>query len=158
MDKKMICPLCKGPVDRWGVCKKLCYTYVQSKLNNASESFRKANPGVFGGHPRPAPQLERHPWNEPLAALPVQKTPRPHFLVRITSHTRTLVDEDNLCEKYHLDLCRYSGIIPEDNPHTAHIETLQVQSQEEFTRIEIFEYEPERLDPEVPPGTRQGNL
>lgn len=61
-------------------------------------------------------------------------------LVRVTSFRVRLLDEDNLCEKYHVDCCRYSGILQGDNPSQAKIETGQVKvarKEEERVLIEI---------------------
>jgi len=62
------------------------------------------------------------------------------FLVRVTSFRVRLLDEDNLCEKYHVDCCRYAGIIPGDDPGKAKIETGQVKvrsKSEERVLIEV---------------------
>jgi hypothetical protein len=49
-----------------------------------------------------------------------------------------LLDQDNLCEKYHVDLCRYAGVIPDDSPEQVIIEVNQrktVKGEAEFTEI-----------------------
>jgi len=76
-----------------------------------------------------------------MGAVQVQKAIGGSFLVRVTSYRRRLLDEDNLCEKFHVDLCRYAGIIPSDAPGQTKIEVSQkkVGSKEaEFVRIEIY--------------------
>lgn len=61
-------------------------------------------------------------------------------LVRVTSFRIRLLDEDNLCEKYHIDCLRYANLIPGDDPRQAKIETGQVKVRtkaEERVLIEI---------------------
>ena len=62
------------------------------------------------------------------------------YRVRVTSFRRRLLDEDNLCAKFHVDALRYFGLIPDDSPKICKIETSQVEVQsdvEEKTVIEI---------------------
>lgn len=87
-------------------------------------------------------KLERHPTVEPLAKEQVQKGSSQRFLVRVTSRRRRLLDEDNLCEKYHVDLLRYAGLIPDDAPDKVKIEVGQVKvgsKEPEEVVIEIEE-------------------
>ena len=61
--------------------------------------------------------------------------------MRVTSIRKRLADEDGLCEKYFVDLCRYAGIIPDDAPGVCKIQTGQRKAEkgeEEHTLIEIF--------------------
>lgn len=61
-------------------------------------------------------------------------------LVRVTAFRVRLLDEDNLCAKFHVDCCRYSGILSGDDPRQAKIETGQVKVRtkaEERVLIEI---------------------
>lgn len=88
------------------------------------------------------------PQLEPSAAT---RAPRPkrtkaqnpkRFLVRITSVRGRLIDEDNLCEKYVVDCCRYAGLLPGDGPGQTKIETAQRkvgEGEEEHTVVEVFE-------------------
>ena len=86
-------------------------------------------------------------WNQILgmqhwAARQVQRPNRRRFLVRVTSVRKRLLDEDNLCEKYHVDLCRYAGVLLGDEAGTTKIETGQRKAEKgetERTVIEIFE-------------------
>lgn len=67
---------------------------------------------------------------------------RRRFLVRVTSVRKRLIDEDNLCEKYAVDCCRYAGLLPGDGPGETKIEVAQRKAGEaegEHTVIEIFE-------------------
>lgn len=62
-------------------------------------------------------------------------------VVRVTSYAVRLCDEDNLCEKYHVDSCRYAGLLPSDSPDKAHIVTTQKKvdkKSQEKTLIEII--------------------
>ncbi len=96
--------------------------------------IRDRNPGQTS-------ELERYPRDGAVGALQVQETVGGRFLVRVTAFRRRLLDEDNLCEKYAVDLCRYSGALPSDAPGRAKIEVSQekVGSKEpEFVRIQIF--------------------
>lgn len=75
-----------------------------------------------------------------VAAQAKERAPR-NVLVRVTSYRTHLLDEDNLCEKYHVDLCRYAGVIHGDSPATTRIEVAQGKvstGEREFVRIEVF--------------------
>lgn len=87
-------------------------------------------------------ELERNISNGTLGQEKIQEPTRPKFFVRVTSFRRRLLDEDNLCEKYHVDLCRYSGALPSDSAKEARIKVNQkkVKTQEE-ERVEIAIYE-----------------
>jgi hypothetical protein len=90
---------------------------------------------------RPVAQLEPDTCPGPLAAQKAQGPVGPRILVRVTSIRKNLLDEDNLCEKYHVDLCRYAGIIPDDAPAQVKIETLQrhpAPGEPEHTLIEVI--------------------
>lgn len=90
--------------------------------------------------PWPAAKLEPSPCDAPLDAQEVQRPASGRVLVRVTSCRRRLLDEDNLCEKYHVDLLRYSGILPSDEPGKTKIEVSQVKvgsKDPERTEIEI---------------------
>lgn len=90
---------------------------------------------------REAAKLERNPRHGTVGEIPVQKGIGGKFLVRVTAIRCRLLDEDNMCEKYHVDLCRYSGALPSDAPGTAKIEVRQQKVEPgaaEEVRIEIF--------------------
>jgi len=66
------------------------------------------------------------------------------LLVRVTSFRCRLLDEDNLAIKYHVDCCRYAGIIPGDAPGQAKIEACQRKVKtkaEEGTLVEVLAIE-----------------
>ena len=68
------------------------------------------------------------------------------ILVRVTSIRNRLLDEDNLCEKYHVDLCRYAGALPDDTPDKVKIEVCQRKAAKgERERTEIVINETQKL-------------
>jgi hypothetical protein len=87
-------------------------------------------------------KLERDSGNAPLEAKKNQRSASSRFLVRIESRRKRLLDEDNICEKYLVDLLRYSGIIANDSPDQCRIEVSQTKCRkgepEEIT-IEVFQ-------------------
>jgi hypothetical protein len=104
----------------------------------ATKSNQPKNP--VPESPRPIAKLEHPPCHDPLETGPAKIRNRQKFLVRVTSIRTRLLDEDNLCEKYHVDLCRYAGIISGDEAGTAKIETSQRKAKKgeaEHTLIEI---------------------
>ena len=90
--------------------------------------------------PSPAPLMERNLSNESLEADQAEAASSTRYTVRVTSYRRRLLDEDNLCEKFHIDSLRYAGILPSDAPERCHIETFQIKvstKKEEKTVLEI---------------------
>lgn len=76
----------------------------------------------------------------PLAAPQAQASDSGRYLVRVVSYRTRLLDEDNLAEKYHVDACRYAGLIPTDSPDrtTIHVSQEKVKTKaEERTEIMI---------------------
>lgn len=120
---------------------------LRERFPDASADFLRLNSTVDDSHVRPAgpgkaAKLERDPGDGTVGEVQIQKGSGRRFLVRLKSYRRRLLDEDNLCEKYLVDLCRYSGALPSDAPGTAKIEVTQEKvdsSQTEQTLIEIFE-------------------
>ena len=79
-------------------------------------------------------QWQRHQFKKGIAAA---------FLFALSARRRRLLDQnqDNLAEKYHVDLLRYAGVISGDAPGTTKIEVRQekVGSKEpETTVIEVY--------------------
>lgn len=77
-----------------------------------------------------------------MGAVEVQKRVGGRFLVRVIAIRKRLLDYDNLAEKYHVDLLRYSGVIPGDSPATTLIEVCQQKAEPgaaEEVRIEVYE-------------------
>ena len=91
---------------------------------------------------RKAAKLESDFSNAALDKKKVQRRLGQKFLVRVTSVRKRLLDEDNLCEKYHVDLCRYAGILPCDEASQVKIEVCQKKAGKEDGEeivIEVFE-------------------
>lgn len=91
-------------------------------------------------HSRQNPKLERDSGDEPLGASQVQEADSIRVRVRVVSIRKRLCDEDNLCEKFHVDCLRYLGAIPDDSPEKVSIETTQRQAakgEDERTEITI---------------------
>lgn len=110
-------------------------------LAKCSPSVRKLNAGLFpAGGPAPAAKLEpRQPNELEKPAPPKVRDSRKRF-VRVVAYLCKLQDEDNLCEKYHVDALRYAGILPSDAPGQCRIVTTQekVRSKaEERTEISV---------------------
>ncbi len=112
-------------------------------LAKGSPSFRRANAHLLSlptDHPRPAAQLERR---KPATLPKADKAKGGHpnrYLARVTSVRNRLLDEDNLCEKYHVDALRYAGALPSDAPGTCRIITTQRETlpgEAEHVVIEI---------------------
>lgn len=108
-----------------------------------SKGYIKQSNGNWTHHsnlpdPRSTPKLEPNPGDAPLAKKKVQRPTGERFLIRVTSFRKRLIDEDNLCSKYLVDLCRYASILPSDAPDKCKIEIGQVKSKEEYVKIEII--------------------
>ena len=91
-------------------------------------------------HTSPAPVAEPTSGNGPLAAGQAKTRYPSRYIVSVTSYRVRLLDEDNLCPKYHIDALRYAGILSSDAPDKTHIITGQIKvthKDEEKTVIEI---------------------
>jgi hypothetical protein len=109
---------------------------------NASADFLRANVDLQPADSRPPAVVEPDSRPSALGPRQTQSGTSQRFLVRITSVRCRLLDEDNLCEKYHVDLCRYAGVIPGDEAGKTKIEVTQRKAgkgEEEHTLIEVFE-------------------
>lgn len=87
-------------------------------------------------------KLESNTGDGSLEPAKVQEGSSQKFFVRVTSFRKRLIDEDNLCEKYHVDLCRYAGIMPSDAPTETRILVGQEKvktDQEERVEIKVYE-------------------
>lgn len=119
-----------------------------AKYPHASESFLRRN--LEAGDSGPTPKLECSAGDGPLAAAQAEKPDTAKFLVRVTSRRKRLIDEDNLAEKFHVDCCRYAGLIPSDAPATTHIEVRQEKAgageAEEIT-IEVMQLPADSFGP-----------
>lgn len=92
--------------------------------------------------------VERRVGYGALGKTKVQKADHGYFHVRVTSFRVRLLDEDNLCEKYHVDCCRYAGILPDDSARKARITT--TQQKVSSTAEERIEIEIESIPPALP--------
>lgn len=119
---------------------------ILTRWPKSSESFIRANLGTPSPNdPSPAPKLERRPGHGALAKGKSKGPVPTRVLVRVTSYRCRLLDEDNLCEKYAIDCCRYSGLLQGDSPAEAKIEVCQEKvgsKTEERTLIEIMPISP----------------
>ena len=118
---------------------------LTTRFPNASQTFIRLNglsstpSPVLRPDPAPTPAiLERRARARALGKKKDEGSNPVRFLVCVTSYRVRLLDEDNLCEKYHVDCCRYAGVLPDDAPEQTRIEVRQekVRSKEE-ERIEI---------------------
>jgi hypothetical protein len=120
---------------------------VERMMRNASRSVQSLNPTLPGSAPvqdgsaRTPAKLESNSEHGTMGAIQVQKGACDRFLVRVTSYRKRLLDQDNLCEKFHVDLLRYAGVIPTDAPGTTQIEVRQEKAGKapERTVIEVFQ-------------------
>ena len=107
--------------------------------------FPNASPDLLARNTGKASVMERDSSHAALGKNEVQERTSQSILVRVTSIRKRLIDEDNLCEKYHVDLCRYAGIILGDEADKTKIEVSQrkaEKSEQEKTVIEVFEIIP----------------
>lgn len=91
--------------------------------------FPNASPDLLARNTGTSAVVERSPVDEPLAQEEVQRPTGGRVLVRVESVRKRLLDEDNLCEKYHVDLLRYAGVISGDEADKTKIETSQRKAQ-----------------------------
>ena len=104
----------------------------QTLFENTSEDVRKLNPELFNArknnHQNPAqkpPLVERAARSRALGKKQTKKTDPRRFFVTVTDVRKRLLDDDNLAEKYHVDCCRYAGLIHSDAGGTTKITTSQ---------------------------------
>jgi hypothetical protein len=119
---------------------------LKQRFPHATSDFLRANANDWGldpltGNPRALAKLERNPGHGALDSGQIQAATTGRFRVRLTSIRKRLLDQDNLCEKYHVDCCRYAGLLPGDGPATTEIETVQRKAdpgEEERVIIELW--------------------
>ena len=112
---------------------------IKEKFPNASEAFIRAN--LSAPDPGPITKLERDPGHGSLATCQVQKAHPGRVLVRVESVRKRLLDEDNCAGKFHVDALRYLGVIQNDDPSKAKIETTQRKAEkgeEEHINITVW--------------------
>jgi hypothetical protein len=117
------------------------YEQPATHIRSSSAKARgKAN--LLADNPGQAPKLERCLGNGALVAVQAKARLGQRFRVVVISRRKRLLDEDNQCEKYLVDLCRYIAVLPSDAPGTAKIEIQQekIESNEPETyTVEIYE-------------------
>jgi len=113
---------------------------IRRLFPNASSSLLQANLDLADTGATPKPK--RAPSDAAMGKAQVQAGVGPRFFIRVTSIRKRLLDEDNLVPKYHIDLLRYAGVVPDDAPGTCKIETRQrkaAKGEVEETIIEVME-------------------
>lgn len=92
---------------------------------------------LFDGS-REIAELEPNPEYVSLAKARLQEANSQCFIIRVEAVRQRLLDEDNSCEKFLVDQCRYFGLIPDDNPTLTKIEVSQRKCAEgEAEHVEI---------------------
>jgi hypothetical protein len=102
-------------------------------LAKASESFKRANPGLFPEYAATTDTHHRPQGSQPQQALCHAPDGTPsgeafysgRVRISVTSVRKRLIDPDNLCPKYIIDACRYSGLIRDDTESAVEISTSQ---------------------------------
>lgn len=99
----------------------------------------------------PDPVVEQGHANESSRPAPPSAKHSGRYTVRVVSYRRRLLDEDNICEKFHVDSLRYANCLPSDAPQHCAIITTQVQVKlKKDERTEICVTSPNYLPPEHP--------
>ncbi len=134
---------------------------LKTKFPNASPAFLNANADLFDNPPSRSNHQASQAGKEPsrgadtdspvvepsvshgaLDAARIQKGVSRNVLVRVTAMRKRLLDEDNLCEKYVVDLLRNAGIIFDDAPGETKIEVCQqkaAKGEAERVKVEVFQ-------------------
>jgi hypothetical protein len=103
--------------------------------------FPNASLDLLARNTGQASKLERDPSHVPLAKKEVQGRDSKRFFICITSVRKRLIDQSNLCYKYHEDLCRYAGALPDDSPDICESQVRQIKAgkgEQEKIIIEIY--------------------
>jgi hypothetical protein len=121
---------------------------LRRQFPNAPESFfqrqidePEIRTDISTENSRQVAVMESNSGDAPLETKKVQRQVGARFLARFTSTRKRLIDESNLCYKYHEDLCRYAGALPDDSPEICHSEVWQrkiLKGEIEEVIIEIF--------------------
>lgn len=101
---------------------------AQLVAQSTSASFRALNAHLLPvppDRPRPAAKPKRTIEERLQSERPIEKADPGRYLVRIESVRRTLLDEDNLIPKWHVDALRYAGLLHSDAPGACSIRTTQ---------------------------------
>ncbi len=114
----------------------------QDKTTHANLDHHDQSPGA-----KSQPPL----CHESLAAEQIESggsTGDGRIQVCVTSFRRRLLDEDNLCPKFHVDALRYAGLLPTDAPQAVTIQTRQekvASAADERTEITLILPDPAAL-------------
>ncbi|PTY03317.1 hypothetical protein DB346_05405 [Verrucomicrobia bacterium LW23] len=84
----------------------------------------------------------RHPAQRARGAIGRAPVGCQRYRVRIISHRRRLLDQDNACAKYHIDSLRYAGLLPNDAPALCRIEPveqIQVATEAEEKTVVVLD-------------------
>lgn len=114
---------------------------LRRRFPHASAEFLKANAALESQAAGPAAIVEPDSRDAPLATRQIQEATARRFLVRITSIRKRLLDSDNPCEKFLVDLCRYAGVICDDNYQQTKVEVVQrkcAKGETEKTVIQVW--------------------
>ena len=112
---------------------------MNDNFPNASESFKRRNPHLFGGV-APDAIKQSNPVDEPVAEDAREVIDQTRRLVRITSFRVRLADERNLWDKHYVDALVEAGILFDDSPQFCKVEVSQQKvdgKQLERTEITI---------------------
>lgn len=120
---------------------------LKRRLPNSSGDFLRLNAEAGQADIQPnntgtPAKLERNPGDGALAALQRKKKLGRRFLVCVEAVRTRLLDDDNACAKWHVDLLRYAGVISDDCAGTTRIEVTQQKAQageREEVRIKVYE-------------------
>lgn len=96
---------------------------LKARFPNASKSFIEANSRSEDS--RKSAVVERSFGKTVEAQTGIEKTHSGKVRVRITDVRRRLIDVDNLVSKFHVDCCRYAGLLHSDAPDKTTIEVTQ---------------------------------
>ena len=109
--------------------------------DKVSDDTRRLNPALFQPHDQGgASFLECRDAAQPLEDGRAQANHSGKYFVRVVSYRVVLLDEDNLCEKFHVDGLRYAGLLPDDAPGRCRIITTQEKVRtkaEQRTEIQV---------------------
>lgn len=92
-------------------------------VRNQDGSYSQPSRADDTGQPAVTEQCPRAPASKAASS---EKGNSAKFLVRITDVRKHLLDSDNLMCKFHVDCCRYAGLLPSDAPGTT---TIQVEQR-----------------------------
>ena len=119
------------------------YLAMKARLEKyATPRHQRLPARVPAGGSGAAAVVEPDTRHAPLVEEKVQGQNSARFFIRIESRRKRLIDESNLCYKYHEDLCRYIGCLPSDSPEVCHSEVRQTKcakGEAEKITIEVFE-------------------